>query len=84
MELFSDIVCCVTVRATCADHVHAAEVPARLHVPASRPIEACSPLHCHPDHLSHWTMDDQNHQTDLNHISSHGSSPPACTVVKIK
>jgi len=75
--LLSDVSkkCDVYVHAACpacTDHVHAAQIPAGLHVPAPRATATCSSLHSHSDRLSHWSLGHKNYQRDLNHISSHG------------
>ena len=62
----------MTVPAAMFHHADAAQVPARLHLPASRAANALPHLHGHPDHVSGHPLGHQDHQEHLHRLPSHG------------
>lgn len=64
--------CLLSVCAACAAGVHAAQVPAGLHLSASRQDIPGPYLHRHSDRLLHHHVVHQEHRCHVHHLPAHG------------
>lgn len=61
-----------TVHRPCPPHLQARQVPAGLHLPASRAHQARAHFHCHPGVLPGRALGHQIGQVRLNYFPHHG------------